>query len=132
MSVHIVGQSYRHRKSGQRTGFMERVKVNRPGFDTRLPELLKAGYKVSEICSRLGCSRATFYRALKNIPSEEIQEWKASQKVRYADESHCKLSEDVKDLLIIDYNNRVKGKDLAAKYGISRATIYRIIAERRE
>lgn len=111
--------------------FMERVKVDRPRFDKRLPQLLKAGYKVQEICSRIGCSRATFYRILnQSVSSEEILEWKANKKLRYAKVPHCRLPEDVKDSLIIDYNNRVKGKDLAAKYGISRATVYRIIAER--
>ena len=66
----------------QEEDFMERVKVDRPGFDKRLPELLKAGYKVSEICTQIGCSRATFYRSLKRVPSDMVLAWKEQQQLR--------------------------------------------------
>ncbi len=43
----------------------------------------------------------------------------------------AKIGEDMKNRIVKLYNNGLNGKEIAAAVGISRASVYRILAERR-
>lgn len=85
-------------------------------------ELFRKGEKMETILEKANCSRTTVYR----ITSDEDVE------IRMKNKPHQpyigNVPTDIKQAIVSDYmDGNITSKDIAAKYGISRPTLYRIL-----
>ena len=97
-----------------------------------LVDAYKQGYTLKEICEEYPISRATIYRYIAPFITQELRnEHLKNRGIRQGHNHLVRLDETKKDVIILDYNARMTGKSICEKYKISRATLYRIIAERK-
>jgi DNA-directed RNA polymerase specialized sigma subunit len=97
-----------------------------------LVDAYKQGYTLKEICEEYPISRATIYRYIAPFITQEVRkEHLKNRGIRQGCNNLVRLTEIEKDIIMSDYNSRMTGNCIAKKYNISRATLYRIIAERK-
>lgn len=100
------------------------MKIRNAERDALVIELFRKGTPMKELLEEAKCSRSTVYRI---VSEEDVTIRRASKpKNRWI----VRLDEDTKDAIVADYMVRMKTKEILEKYGISRATMYRVLKER--